>query len=207
MSSADGPSRSGLIARVEAILLRPLPEWDIIAGEEANVAGLFTGYACILAAVGPIAMLARRLTFFGLFFHWSVGAVVGAIALDYALSLVGVYILGLIIDAAAPSYGAERNPVQAMKLAVYAATPMWLAGAFSLVPLLGRLWVLGFIYALYLYWLGLPKLMKPAADKTTNYYVVTVAAAVVIGAIFARLVEMIALASIAGAMFHLPFFA
>ena len=43
-----------LAARVKGIILRPSPEWDIIDGEPATVKGLFTGYAMILAAIGPL---------------------------------------------------------------------------------------------------------------------------------------------------------
>jgi hypothetical protein len=195
MSIAEGPHHVRVIARAEAILLRPLPEWDAIATENATPGSLFTGYGCILAAIGPVAILARRLTFSGLlFFHWSVGPIIGAVALDYGLSLGGVWLLGLVIDATAPNYGAQKNPLAAMKLAVYAATPVWIAGAFALTPWLDRLWVLGLLWGLYLFYLGLPKLMKPAPERQSSYFVVTVAVAVVIGVIFARMVEVTAFA-------------
>ena len=54
MTVVEGPKSVSLIARVQGILLRPTAEWDVIAGETATIPGLFTGYACILAAIGPI---------------------------------------------------------------------------------------------------------------------------------------------------------
>ena len=63
-----------------------------------------------------------------------------------------------------------------MKLAVYSMTPVWLAGVFSLIPGLRMLGALG-LYGLYIFWLGVPELMKAPADKIVPY----TAAAVVSG--------------------------
>ena len=56
MTSLDGPvSSRGLVDRVKNILLSPKTEWERIDAEPATVKGLYTGYAMILAAIGPIA--------------------------------------------------------------------------------------------------------------------------------------------------------
>src|SRR5688572_21586050 len=48
---------ASLVDRVKNILTNPATEWARIDGESASVGGLITGYALILAAIAPIAML------------------------------------------------------------------------------------------------------------------------------------------------------
>ena len=57
MTVVDGPKSTGIVVRVQNILLHPKQEWDVIDGESATVQSLFLGYACILAAIPAIAHL------------------------------------------------------------------------------------------------------------------------------------------------------
>ena len=194
----NGPARAGLIARVQGILLKPAAEWDVIDGEAATVPGLFTGYACILAAIPPIAMILQGF----LFLHWGLVATLVIAPLSYIASLVGVYIMGMIIDALAPSFDGQKNQVQAMKLAVYPYTAAWVAGILNIVPMLGILAVIAAFYGLYILYLGLPKLMKCPEDKTMGYFVVSLVVAIVvnlvIGAVIASISAMMMFGAIAG---------
>jgi hypothetical protein len=97
----------------------------------------------------------------------------------FVLSLVAVYVIGLIIDALAPTFGGTRNPIQALKVAAYSSTASWLAGVFALLPGLRVLQILG-LYSLYLLYLGLPVLMKAPQDKAVGYTAVVVIAAIVV---------------------------
>jgi hypothetical protein len=178
-----------LVDRVKGILLNPKQEWATIETEPASVGSLFSGYAIPLAAIPAVAGL----------IGWSVIGVrfplVGTIrvpmsnsltraAVTYVGSLVGVYVLGLIIDALAPNFGGQKNSTQAMKVAVYSMTASWVAGIFLIIPSLGILTILG-IYSLYLLFLGLPQLMKSPEDKSLVYTVVVVVVGIVIYAIIA----------------------
>jgi hypothetical protein len=209
MSVVEGPRSAGLIARAQAILTRPMAEWDVIDGEAATIPGLFTGYACILAAIPPIATLIKASVFhpFGLGHIGLLPAVFFAI-ITYVVSLVGVYIVGFIIDALAPSFDAQKNQVQAMKLAVYSYTASWVGGVFNLIPFLGGLLVLAAVlYGLYIFWLGVPKLMKSPQEKTAGYAIVTIIVAIVVNAIIFGVIaavgaSMLVGAAITGAAFH-----
>ena len=53
------------------------------------------------------------------------------------MAVVGVFILSFIINALAPTFGAQKNSAQAFKVAVYSYTPAWLAGVFQIIPALG----------------------------------------------------------------------
>jgi hypothetical protein len=192
----EGPRSAGLVARVTGILTKPSAEWDVIDGETATVPGLFTGYACILAAIGPIAMVLQHLVFI----HWTLPLIVVLAVLSYVMSLVGVYIVGFIIDALAPSFDAQKSQVQAMKLAVYSYTAAWVAGILNIVPVLGILAIIAAFYGLYIFWLGLPKLMKAPAEKATGYAVVTVVIAIVVNAVIGMIVGAVIAAMTVGAI-------
>ena len=55
------------------------------------------------------------------------------------MAIVGVLILAFIIDALAPTFGAQKNRSQALKVAVYSYTPAWIAGVLNILPALGVL--------------------------------------------------------------------
>ena len=184
MSLAETPKSSNLISRVQNILLKPKTEWDVIDVEPHTVQGLFTGYACILAAIPVIAQIIGQLAFpsvcvLGVCVHINpMFVIIGAIV-SYIVSLVGVYVIGLIIDALAPTFGGTPNQLQAMKVSVYSFTAAWLAGIFAIVPMLGILGILG-LYSFYLLVLGLPKLMKSPADKALGYTAVSIILGIVV---------------------------
>lgn len=181
--TADSAVRPSLVDRAKNIILKPSTEWDRIDGEPTGVNALFTGYAMILAAIGPVCSAIGMTVFgvgaFGVSIHASpVGAIASAIV-GYVLNLAGVFILGLIINALAPTFGGAKNQTQAMKVAVYSSTASWLAGVFGIFPLLGVLGILG-LYSFYLLYLGLPKLMKTPQDKALGYTALVVVCAIVV---------------------------
>jgi hypothetical protein len=173
-----------LIERVKRILLSPQTEWAVIEAEPTTPAALYTGYVMPLAAIGPVAQLIGY-SAFGLVvpflgtYRVPVGSAITTAVVSYSLTLIGTYLLGLIIDGLAPTFGAQRNRIQALKVAAYSNTAFWLAGVFALVPGLRPLQLLG-LYSLYLLYLGLPTLMKSPRDKVLGYTLVVILAAVVL---------------------------
>src|SRR5262249_3227023 len=95
-------------------------------------------------------------------------------------AIIGVVLVGFIINALAPTFGGEQNSARAMKVAVYSFTPAWVAGVLRIIPALGILAILGAFYGFYLLYLGLPALMKAPKDKAAGYTVVTIVAALVV---------------------------
>ena len=193
-----GPVSSGLIQRVQDILLRPKPTWDVIDVEPATVQGLFTGYAAILAAIPAVVTILGSLVLASVFPFGLPVAIVMAIA-SYVLGLVGIFVIGLVIDALAPSFDGQKNQIQAMKLAVYPFTAVWIASILNLIPVLGTLLVfLASLYGLYILYLGLPKLMKAPQEKALGYTIVAVIVAFVIQLIIGAVVAGVAGMSMLG---------
>jgi hypothetical protein len=180
-----GPASSeGLVGRVRGLLMSPAAEWDKIDAEPATIAGLYSGYVVILAAIPIVARLIGSLVFgygaFGIVYRPPIiTAIVGAVV-GYVLALALVYVLALVIDMLAPSFDGQKNPIQAFKVAAYSGTAGWVAGVVGIFPPLGLLAVLGALYGLYILYLGLPKLMRVPQEKGLGYTVVTLIVAVVL---------------------------
>lgn len=181
-----GETSSNLIERCKNILLKPKEEWARIDPEPATVSGLMTGWVVPLAAIGPVAGLIGGLVFgyggFGFSYRPSLTAALTGAAIGYVMALVCAFLLAKIIDALAPNFGGQKNPVQAMKVAAYSGTAAYLAGIFQIIPQLAFLGILG-LYSLYLLYLGLPRLMKAPEDKAVGYTVVTVVVAIVLAVV------------------------
>ena len=180
----QGPGGGGRMQqRIKNILFSPAEEWARIDAEQATVKSLYLGYACILAAIGPIArfiggQLFGYHTLFGVGHPGLISGLAAAVV-GYILNLAGVYVLALAIDLMAPSFGGTRSRIQALKLAVYAWTASWLFAVFQLVPQVSGLAIIG-VYSLYLLYLGVPKLMKTPEDKGLVYSVMAIVVALAI---------------------------
>ena len=193
-----------IVDRVKNICLSPTTEWPVIAAESGSAGSLISGYVVPLAAIGAVAgliggsIIGRTIPFIG---SYRVPIVAGlSLAIfTFMMAIVGVVILGLIINALAPSFGGEKNSTQALKVAVYSYTPAWVAGVLQIFPLLGMLGLLAGLYGLYLLYLGLPRLMKAPEDKALGYTVVVVICAIVLSAVVFGIGGMIAGAGMVGA--------
>jgi len=173
-----------LSERVKNILLRPKQEWEIIAGETTTTADLYRNYIFLLAAIGPVAsiigmsVIGVSMPFTGTFRIPILNAIASAVV-SYILGLVNVYIIALIIDYLAPTFSAEKNMNQAMKLATYSFTAGWLASVFVIIPTLAVLSILG-LYSFYLFYTGIPVLMKSPPEKSAAYTVMVIVASIII---------------------------
>lgn len=175
-----------LVDRAKNIILRPKEEWQVIDTETTDIPSLYKSYIVPLAAIPVIggligmSLVGMPMPFAGGTYHMPFGAALGSAVARYVLTLVGVYIVALIINALAPSFSGEKNLMQALKVTTYAYTPTWLAGIFLLIPWLGILSLLASLYGLYLLYLGLPVLMKSPPDRALGYTAVVVISVIVV---------------------------
>jgi len=172
-----------LVERVKAILLTPKTEWRAIEPEPGDPAYLFTNYVAILAAI-PAVCGFIGMTIAGR----SAGGGLIAAVVYYVLTFVMVYVVALIADALAPTFGARKDQPSALKLVVYSMTPAWVAGVFSLIPSLAILVLLGWLYGLYLLWLGVPVLMKAPDEKSVPYTAAVAVCAIIVAIVFGWIV-------------------
>ena len=155
-----------LIKRVINMLIKPKEEWVDVRLETTTIQDLFLKYAVILAAI-PAVCSFLGFMFIPYFSHF-IGRAFTFMILGYVLGLGAVFLLGFVIDALAPSFGAQKNLVESMRIAVYSNTAAWVVGVLLLIP---HLWVyiVGAIYTSVLLFLGVKTIKSPPADKEMGY--------------------------------------
>lgn len=164
-----------LVDRIKGILLEPKSEWTAIAAEPATTQSIYTGWVLILAAIGPIASLVG---FSDLGVGWALRVAIGS----YVIALVITFVLAMIVDVLAPSFGGQKDFVAALKLTAYSYTAAWLAGIANLLGTFGGLVVLlASIYAWYTFFLGAPVLRKCSPDKAIPFTLIVVLCGIALG--------------------------
>lgn len=187
-----------LVERAKGIILAPAKEWEVISQETTTVQQLFLGYVVILAAISPVAnFLGMSIFGIGVPFLGSihVSPLSGLVHLivSYVLGLVGVFVLGVVVNVLAPSFGGQKDSVRSMQVAVYAITPAWVAGVLHLIPALGVLVLIAGLYSIYVLYLGLPVLTQCAKDKAAVYTIAVVVVAIVVGVVIGTVTSAVGL--------------
>jgi hypothetical protein len=174
-----------IVQRVKDILLNPKGTWPVIDAESATVQSVYVPYVLVLAAIPALAAFIgyTLIGVGGMGFSFRVPIVSGLVGMvvSYVLSLAMVFVLALIVDALAPTFGGTKNQISALKVVAYGATAGFLGGIFSLLPALSILGLLAALYSIYLIYTGLPVLMKSPPDKAVAYTAVVILCGIVAG--------------------------
>jgi hypothetical protein len=168
--------------RLTGLLVDPKREWTVIVGEPADVVWLYRHFVAIVAAI-PSAALLLRFTIAGspvLGFSVAVTRYVVALATPKAAAVV--------VEKLAPRFQSRANTAQALKLVAYSAAPVWMAGIFYLLPALGGTATLvGVLYGIYLFALGLPRVLHTPREQLVPFMLVCAIALLVINLLLAAL--------------------
>lgn len=185
-----------IVERARRLCLSPDTEWPVIAGESATLGTLLPGYVLPLAGLSAVALM--------------IGSVLSGLSIILAIRLaiaglivavVMVVALSFIIDALAPTFGAEKSSDRAAKVAAYAPTPAWIAGVAQIIPYIGGLIsLLGALYVLYILYIGLMRVMKSPPDKAVVYTVVVVVVAIIVGLVVNAVAALVGLGPGVGMM-------
>jgi hypothetical protein len=178
-----------LIERIKNIVLTPRSEWPVIEAEPTSVAQLYTGYVVPMAAFAAVMSFVRisvigvSLPFGGTIRTPPASGLVSCVV-TFILGLIGLYLVGFIINMLAPTFAGGRNQRQALKTAAYALTPAWLGTALTFLPLGTLLQLIAGIYGIYVLYLGLPVMMRSQQDKAGGYTAAVVACTILVGILF-----------------------
>lgn len=168
-----------LLNHAFGLFTHPDSEWAEIRKEHAPPRRLYVAYVLVLAAIAPICAYISTAHF-----GWTVGSdrlikltEISAFqmsVLTYLAMLVGVFALGYAINWMARTYGADEEPVpsNAIALAAYSCTPLFLAGFALLypVPWFNALVFLAAAgYGAWLMYEGLPIVMRIPKDQAVMY--------------------------------------
>lgn len=175
-----------LQTRVIAVLTKPADEWRAIAAAPVTVEGLMRDYAAPLAAIPAVAqfigfsVIGMPVPVFGGAMRIGIVRSLANAIVSWVFALVGAWIAAVVIEKLAPTFQSRGNTAQALKLVVYSMTPVWVAGVLYLVPPLAVIIVIAALYAVYLFYLGLPPVMSTPSDKVIPYMVVSALVIIVV---------------------------
>jgi hypothetical protein len=182
----SAPSRGaapGLSGRVRGLLLNPKSEWQQVARERTTAGRLFARYTTPLAVIAVLAALLR----FWLSTRVSLPGALLIIALTFSFEVIGVCVVALIINSLASFFRGEHSQGQALKVATYAFTPLWLSCVFIPFPSVSlAAQFLGGVYHTYLLYLGLKVLMKSPSDRALGYATTVVLCSILLGIVFTQ---------------------
>jgi len=154
--------------RIKLIITSPSTEWDKIATESNDQNEIIINYAVLLVALGAIttfigkASLAEYSVYEGFM-----------LAITYFLSMIiGLYVSAVVVSELAPGFGSEKDFPTTLKLIVYSATAALVSAVIaSLHPGLSFIGLFG-LYSVYLFWIGLPKLITMAEEKRIGFVLI-----------------------------------
>jgi hypothetical protein len=172
-----------LIQRVQDILLKPKDTWPVIAQEGGDTASVYSSYLIYLAAIPAVAAFIGLSLVgagaFGVSMRLPIMSGLVNMVVSYVLSLVAVFVLALIVDALAPTFGGTKSQINALKLVAYGSTAGFVGGIFGLLPSLAMLGLIASLYSIYLIYIGLPVLMKCPPEKAGAYTAVVIVCGIV----------------------------
>ena len=162
-----------VLNHVWGLFAQPAKEWKSIKDERCTVGKCFCSHVLILAAIPAIAGYIGT-TQVG----WSFGnfephrlttqSAMQIAILTYLTMLVAVFSLGKAIHWMGQTYGSKQTLPQAIALAAYTATPMWLMGFFFLYPILWVNMLVGLpalAYTVFLLYTGVPVMMGVSKER------------------------------------------
>jgi hypothetical protein len=170
-----------ILSRAWGLLSEPKQEWEQIRDEETTIPKILIGYVAPLAAIPPICDLIGS-SLFNRMLQVDPGDALVRAGVTWLVSIALVFFLGVLINAVAENFDADKDELAAQKIAAYSLTPSFLSGVFSLWPPLWWLSLFALAAMVFLMYRGLPILMKAPADRALAY-AATVTIAVMVGGI------------------------
>ena len=176
------------------MLMRPAAEWRVIAAEREDVGSLYRNYIGILAAVPGVSILLGLAYAGGRYLGASaITTALMAVIVSYTIALASTIATAVVIEKLAPSFRADADMTEALKLVAYASTPVWLAGLFSMSITLAPLVVLGWLWGGYLFYVGIPLVLKTPREQVVPFMLVSALAVIVVNVVLRALVSAVSI--------------
>ncbi len=162
------------LRRIVFLICRPAAEWDAIAREKTSVDVLLRRYILPLSLLAPIATMIGMMVFDA---SWDPlhgylvpsDQILAAATTTFFTSVASLFALAAIFVVLAPLYGSSRDYLAALKVSVYGAIPVLLAGATLLLPAMIVIGVVGLCHTFYLYWLGANRVLAVRVEHQTEF--------------------------------------
>lgn len=179
-----------ILSRAYGLLREPKKEWEQIRAEETTVPHILFGYVAPLALIPPVCDLIGQYAINNAL-AGDIGSSIIRAAVTWLVSVALVFFLGVLINAVAGNFDADRNDLAAQKIAAYSLTPAFLSGFFSLYPPLWWLSLFALGAMVFLMYRGLPILMKAPQERALAYAATVTIATMVAGIVLFSLASCV----------------
>ena len=171
-----------VVKRLRGLLVDPRREWTAIAAEPADVVWTYRNFIAIVAAIPSAALLLR--------FTLGAAPLLGlrAAVTRYVVALASPMVAAVVVEKLAPRFHSKGSTGHALKLVAYSTAPAWVAGVFYLLPGVGATATLvAVLYGIYLFAIGLPRLLHTPREQIVPFMLVCGIVLVVINILLALL--------------------
>ncbi|MBL8542313.1 MAG: DUF1282 family protein [Hyphomonadaceae bacterium] len=179
-----------ILSRAYGLLREPRKEWEQIKAEQTTVPNILIGYVAPLAAIPPVCDLIGSTLFNRMLQTAPAEALLRALV-TWGVTVALAFLLGILINALAENFEADRDELSAHKIAAYSLTPSFLSGVFSLWPPLWWLSLFALAAMVFLMYRGLPILMKAPQERALSYAATVTIAAMVAGIVLFSLASCV----------------
>lgn len=127
-----------ILRRIQGLMFRPGRAWEEIKAERSTTARLLFGYAAVLAATAVLERIlldAYRHAFIGTEEQELRTALWGILWQNtpfFVIDLLNIYLTGRIANGLFPP--PPGDPLRGLRIAAYAATPLWIARILVALP-------------------------------------------------------------------------
>jgi hypothetical protein len=164
----------GVLRRLLWLIVNPRDAWDAIADERIGVDALIVRYILPLSLLPPAGSVIGMMTFDR---TWDPASgylvpedeIFSAGATTLFGTIVSIFLLAWIFRLIAPMYGSSRDFRAALKVATFGAIPVLLAGITLVVPVMVIVPVIALCHTLYLYWVGVGRVLHVAPGAQTEF--------------------------------------
>ena len=180
--------------RAGRLLTNPAAEWDTIAGESADIPAIYAYYLAPLAVIPAVALVGGLALSAGRYMGAAgLTTAVSAAMVSYAMGMALPLATALVLAALAPRFKADGGTLEAFKLVAYASTPYWLASVCYLFVALSPLVIVGALYALYLFHLGLTPVMGLPMEQRVPFTLIATIVVLVASTVLSWIVGLLRL--------------
>ncbi|WP_299598549.1 Yip1 family protein [uncultured Microbulbifer sp.] len=163
-----------MLNHLYGLMVQPRRQWQEIAGLSEKGLNRQIPYVIILALLPALCW------YFGTTeIGWNIGhgrpvrtltsnSALSLVAVFYVTMILAVIAVGYFIHWMAKTYGAKSHPMKGMVIAGFTATPIFVAGAAGLYPILWLdilLATLAVAYAVYLLYVGIPIVLNVNEER------------------------------------------
>jgi hypothetical protein len=172
--TGGGPAIVETLRRILYLIFRPAAEWDVIAREKTSVDALLRRYILPLSLLAPAATVIGMMVFDA---SWDPqqgylvpsDQIFAAGATTFFSSVATLFALAAIFVLLGPIYGSSRDYVSALKVSVYGAIPVLLAGATLVLPAMIVVALIGLCHTMFLYWVGARRVLEVSSEYQTEF--------------------------------------